>query len=57
MVEWYDEMLKEDSDIDRRVNGDIQYRGSCLGGRTPVCSSIDAIFSAYHDYRNSQQWN
>lgn len=57
MTEWYDAMLKEDYDIDRRVNGEIQYRGTCAGGKEPICSSFEAIYSAYHDYRNSQQWN
>lgn len=27
------------------------------GSAEPSACSFDAIFAAYHDYRNSQQWN
>ena len=29
----------------------------CDGGTEPISCSFDNIFAAYHDYRNSQQWN
>ena len=29
----------------------------CDGGAEPKSCSFETIFDAYHDYRNSQQWN
>ena len=33
-----------------------EYR-CCDNGANPKTSSFEAIFAAYNDYRNSQQWN
>ena len=34
-----------------------EWRFNDWGSANPHAGSIDAIFSAYHDYRNSQEWN
>ena len=34
-----------------------QWQGSSDGACAPMESSFDTIFAAYHDFRNSQQWN
>lgn len=34
-----------------------QWQGNSDGACVPMESSFDTIFSAYHDYRISQQWN
>lgn len=34
-----------------------EWRFNDCGSAEPSSSSFDAIFEAYHDYRNSQQWN
>lgn len=34
-----------------------QWQGNSDGACEPMNSSFDTIFSAYHDYRISQQWN
>lgn len=34
-----------------------QWQGNSDGACTPMESSFETIFAAYHDFRNSQQWN
>lgn len=34
-----------------------QWQGNSDGACVPMESSFETIFAAYHDFRNSQQWN
>lgn len=56
----YDRAIKEARKREKRASNRPMTANEwrcCDGGAEPKASSFEAIFDAYHDYRNSQQWN
>lgn len=52
-----DRMVEKKMAKSNKVMSANEWRFNDWGSANPHAGSIDAIFSAYHDYRNSQQWN
>ena len=52
-----DKAVEKKMSKSNKVMSANEWRFNDWGNANPHTGSIDAIFSAYHDYRNSQQWN
>lgn len=54
----FDRMIKAERATKRPSSmSENEWRFHDTGSADPHTCSFDAIFAAYHDYRNSQQWN
>ena len=51
-----DRIVEKKMSKSNRTMSDNEWRFNDWGSAAPHTGSMDAIFSAYHDYRNSQQW-